>query len=213
MADVEVVDQRTYPVRSLSGEVLSLQTEAEQTFYVEAQSRYMSEFAFTAASDRRAVDRLVFFETMALRLQSQLASGRDYDGMFLDDRDIESLRKSLKETAPLILGIQEDLGLTKAQRDRDQMESVGAYITQLQQAAKQHGVRREKQLGKAIELCKELFSLAGTYRRSDENEREKLGLTSAEDIVTWVLEFMKPEFDKVDEHFRANQQRFWVRTL
>jgi len=40
-----------------------------------------------------------------------------------------------------------------------------------------------------------------------------LGFDGPDDIITWVLEYMKPEFDAIDEHFRQNQQRFYVRDL
>jgi len=142
-----------------------------------------------------------------------LLRGLNNDYEFLEAAEETQLRRNVKETAPLISALQDDLGLTKSQRDKDKADSVGAYITQLQQAAKAHGVRREKQLGKAIELCKELFSVVGAYQRSDENERRKLGFESAEDIVEWVMAYMRPEFEAVDEYFRKNDQRFWVRRL
>ena len=201
------------PVKTLAGDAISLQSKAEADFYVQARDRYMAENKFTVASDLRALDRLIFFETLVYRWQTQLASGKNLEGAFLTDREEDGLRKNLKETAPLLSQIQSDLGLTKSQRERDQYESVGAYIVRLQQAAKEHGIRRERQLGKAIELTKELFSLTAAYQRSSQKEREKLGLESAEDIVTWILEFMKPEFDAVDDYFRQNNQRFWLRNL
>lgn len=201
------------PVTTLGNDVIQLQTAEEAKFYVRARDRYMAENKFTVASDLRSLDRLVFFETLVYRWQTQLASGKNLDGAFLTDREEDGLRKNLKETAPLISQIQSDLGLTKSQREKDQYESVGAYIVRLQQAAKEHGIRRERQLGKALELTKELFSLASAYQRASQKEREKLGLESAEDIVTWVLEYMKPEFDAIDDHFRKNQQRFWLRQI
>lgn len=200
-------------VKTLTGHQLDLQTAEEKTFYEEARDKYLKENVFSAASDLRGLDRLLFFETQMFRWQWQLSIGLDYDYNLLEAADETKIRRNVKETAPLIAQIQNDLGLTKSQREKDKHESVGAYLTQLQQAAKEHGIRREKQLGKAIELTKELFNLAGTYRRSNESERKKLGYESAEDIVTWVLEYMKPEFDAVDDHFRKNQQKFWLRKI
>lgn len=200
-------------VQTLTGHPLDLQTPQEAQFYDSARDRYMSDNVFSVASDLRSLDRLLFFETQMFRWQWQLSIGLDYDNQLLEASDETAIRRSIKETAPLITQIQTDLGLTKAGRDKQQHESVGAYITQLQQAAKQHGVRREKQLGKALELTKELFSLVGTYRRSNENERKKLGFETVEDILDWIEGYMKPEFDAVDEHFRHHQQRFWVREL
>jgi hypothetical protein len=208
-----VTDKTTYPVVSISGEEIRLQTDSEVRYYELAKDRYLSDNKFTHASDMRSLDRLIFFETMVYRWQTQLASGKDYQANFLSDKEEEQLRKNLKETAITISQVQNDLGLTKAQRDKDQHDSVGAYLQQLQLAAKEHGIRREKQLGKALELSKELFSLVGAFRRSNEVEREKLGLETPDQILDWIEEYMKPEFDAVDEHFRKNQQRFWLRKI
>lgn len=205
--------RRQYIVKSLSGHELELQTDKEKSFYEEAQAKYLSENAFTAASDMRGLDRLIFYEVQMFRWQWQLMSGMDYQFDLLEATEEAQLHKKVKETAPLISQLQNDLGLTKSQRDKDKHESVGQYIQTLQQAAKQHGIRREKQLGKAIELTKELFSLTGSYLRSNEAERKKLGFESPEDILEWVMSYMKPEFDAVDEHFRKNQQRFFLRKL
>ncbi len=197
----------------MAGQDLELQTEVEAKFYNEAKDRYLAENTFTVASDLRALDRLIFLETLSYRWTYSLACGFTNTGDDLKAAQSDQLRKNLKETAPMIAQIQNDLGLTKTQRQQEQAESIGAYIEQLKIAAKQHGIRREKQLGKAIELVKELFSLCGTYQRSNDAERRKIGFESAEDIVTWVMEYMKPEFDSVDEHFRTHQQRFWLRKL
>lgn len=185
---------------------------SEQRFYREAQKRYISENKFTVASDLRAVDRLVFFETLMFRWQTWLAAGKDYEG-YLPPGAEDQYRKNLKETQPLISGLQNELGLTKTQREKDQAESVGAYIQTLQQAARAHGIRREKQLGRALELMNEILSVAGTFLRSNANEREKLGFTDPEDIITWIEEYVRPRYDEVDKHFQENDQRFWVGRL
>jgi hypothetical protein len=210
---VAVGTGKAWLVKTITGYELELQTEKEQKYYRAAQSKYLSENKFTVESDKRALERLIFYELLIFRWQSQLGVGRDYNDAWLNSAEEDQLRKNVKETAPLISQIQNDLGLTKSQRERDQFESVGAYIQKVQQAAKQHGVRREKQLGRALELTNELFSLVGAYARSNENERRKLGFESAEDIVEWVLTYMKPRYDEIDEHFRKHQQRFWIREI
>lgn len=210
---VTVTSAKTFPVQTITGYELELQNVKEQKYYQAAQRKYLSENKFTVESDKRALERLIFYELLIFRWQSQLGAGRTYEDAWLTPQEEDQLRKNVKETAPLISQIQNDLGLTKSQRERDQFESVGAYIQRLQLAAKQHGVRREKQLGRALELTNELFSLVGAYARSNENERRKLGFESAEDIVEWVLTYMKPRYDEVDQHFRKHQQRFWLREI
>jgi hypothetical protein len=205
--------RQSHNVKAISGQQLSLQTKTEQTFYQQARDKYLAENQFTAASDMRALDRLLLLEVQVFRWQWQLAAGVNYELEFLEPREEAALQKALKETGPMISALQNDLGLTKNQREKDKHDSVGAYLTQLKISAKAFGVMREKQLGKAIELTKELFNVAGAYKRSNDKERAKLGFESAEDVVDWVLEVMKPQFDEVDEHFRQNDQRFWLRKV
>lgn len=210
---VTVASGQTFPVKTITGYELELQTKKEQAYYRAAQNKYTTENKFTVASDLRALERLIFYELLIFRWQSQLGAGRNYDDAWLTPGDEDQLRKNVKETAPLISQIQNDLGLTKSQREKDQFESVGAYIQKIQQAGKQHGIRREKQLGRALELTMELFSLCGAYARSNANERLKLGFESPDDIVEWVLTYMKPRFDEIDQHFRKHEQRFFVREI
>lgn len=202
-----------HKVKTSTGETLELLHRQEAAFYNEARDKYNAEYEFTAANDYRALDRLLLLEVQMFRAQWQLAAGMDYDAVDLDAKEEVVLRRAIKECGTQIAEVQRDLGLTKAQRDKASHDSVGAYIIELKQRAKLHGVKREKELGKAIELCKELFALCGAYSRSNEHERRKIGFESGDEIVEWVLAYMKPEFDLVDEHFRQNSQKFWVRSL
>lgn len=203
---------QTFKVKTLSGQDLELQHPDEQKFYNDAQKKYITENKFDVASDMRGLDRLIFLETLMHRWTLWLGSGRDYDG-FLSPQQEEQVRKNIKETSPIISTIQNDLGLTKSQREKDQFESVGAYIQKLQVAAKAHGIRREKQLTRSLDLINELFSMTGTFLRSTEHERQKLGLESADDILKWIDEHMRAEYEEVDDYFRENDQKFWVGTL
>lgn len=202
-----------HKVKNLTGQEIQLLSKVEKSYYEEARDKYLSEFTFTVASDLRSLDRLLLLEIQMYRAQWYLAAHSDYEGVDLEPAEEVSLRRTVKEAAAQIQEVQKDLGLVKAQRDKDQADSVGAYITQLKLAAKQHGVKRERELGRALELTHELFSLCGAYQRANENERRKLGFDSADDIVEWVMGYMREEFNAVDEHFRANEQRFWVRDM
>lgn len=199
-------------VKQLNGQSLEVMGDAEAIFYKAQQKKYLDENKFTATSDLADLDRLLFFELLVFRWTQWLSSGRDYDGFIAPSQE-ESLRRNLKETAPLISAIKNDLGLTKAMRDKEQAESIGSYIVELKRRAKEHGIRREKELTTAICLVKELFSLVGTYDRSNQLERSKIGLESDADILDWIRTHMMPEFNAVDEYFRTNSQKFWVGRL
>jgi len=203
----------TADVTNLAGTVITLLTQAEADFYLQAQQKYLAENTFTVASDLRAIDRLVLFETMVSRAQSFLASGYRYDGHTIGPSEETDLRRMLKETSALIQQIQEGLGLTKEARERDQADSVAGYIKTLQLAARAHGVKRERELGKALEILHEIFGMCGAYLRANTVERAKLGYDEPEDLLRIILEVHKPEFDLVDKHFRDHEQRFFVRDL
>lgn len=202
-----------HPVVTVNGSEIELLHEREARFYTEARDKYLSEFRFTLASDYRALDRLLLLEVQQYRCQWQLSARMDYDGVDLDASDETILRRAMKELGVQIGEAQRDLGLTKAQRDKDSADSPGALLATLKLRAKEHGVKREREVSKAIELAKELFSLCGAFQRSDAHERRKLGVESADDIVAWVMDYMRPEFNAIDEKYRSGQQKFWVRDL
>lgn len=202
-----------HKVTTVTGQEIELLHQREKTFYETARDKYTAEFSFTIASDLRALDRLLLLETQMYRTQWYLAAGMDYDAVDLDPKDEVALQRTVKEVVNQIGEIQRDLGLTKAQRDKDSHESVGAYLVDLKIRAKEHGVKREKELGKALELVHELFGLCGAYQRSNDHERKKMGFDSADDLIEWVTGYMQPEFKQIDDYFRENQQKFWVRKL
>lgn len=214
MSQTSITTRRArHKVATVTGQEIELLHLREKKFYETARDKYLSEFSFTIASDLRALDRLLLLETQMHRAQWYLAAGMDYDLCELDAKEEVALNRQVKEISAQIGEIQKDLGLTKAQRDKDSHESVGAYLKDLKIRAKEHGVKREKELGRALELCHELFGLAGAYQRANEHERKKLGFDSPDDLISWITDYMQPEFKAVDDHFREHQQKFWVRKL
>lgn len=200
-------------VRTHSGQVIEVMGVAEKSFYKDQQKKYLAENSFTAATDLQDLDRLLFFELMNYRYTTWLSSGKNYYNELLTPNEAVDLRRSMKDIAPLISTIKNDLGLTKSQRDKAQYESVGTYLTELKARAMEFGVHREKQLGKALCLINELFTIIGAFDRASEIERIKLGFENAEEILDWIRKTMRPEYDEVDEHFRKNQQKNWIRRL
>lgn len=212
--DVSITERPArFKVKNLTGQEIQLLSAVEKTFYVEARDRYLADFKFTVASDLRSLDRLLLLEVQMYRAQWFLSANCDYQYVDIDPAEEVALRRTVKETAVQIQEVQKDLGLVKSQRDKEAADSVGAYLTKLKLAAKAHGVKRERELGRALELTHELFSLCGAYQRANENERRKLGFESSDDIVEWVMTYMREEFNAVDAYFREHEQRFWVRDL
>ena len=202
-----------YKVKTLSGHYVELKSKSEAQFYKSAQEKYMHDFSFTVASDLRALDRLVFLETLIFRYQTLIGSGFDYEGEEISTYDLSDMRKALKESSTMAADVQRDLGLTVAQREKDKYDSVGNYVDRLKQAAKQFGVYREKQLGVALEILNEIFAESGAYLRSNDNERRKLGRPTAESVLQHIDGPLREQYLEVDRHFRANQQKFWIGQL
>jgi hypothetical protein len=200
----------TYMVTTPSGQSLEVLSASEQAFYEGQAKRYQTENKFTNTSDLLDLDRLVFLELLVFRASSWLGRGQYYDGAVLSDRSEQDCRKAMKENSELISRVKLDLGLTKAARDKADYESVGAYVTQLKQRAKEFGVHREKQLVKGITLVHQLFAIVGAFDRADEVERQKIGFPDEDSVLEWIRKTMRPEFQAVDDHFAKNTQRYWT---
>jgi hydroxypyruvate isomerase len=147
------------------------------------------------------------------RTQDFLARGSDYTQTAFDEGELNALRRAQKEIGAQISTAQAELGLTKSQRDKEQHDSVGAYITSLKVRAKEHGVKREKELGRALELMHELFAVVDAFQRSNAAERAKLEMEKPEDVLRWIQEYIEVEFKAVDDYFREHAQRFWIRSM
>lgn len=199
-----------YVVGTPGGQWIHVLGQEEHDYYVRQSARYRTEFAFQNVSDLADLDQLLFLETQAFRFSRWLGIGTDYDGYAVDT---VQTRRAMKEVTELIAKVKTGLGMIKTQRDKEQAESVAAYLTNLKQRAREFGVHRETQLTAAIALIQQLFSIVGAYDRADKIEREKLGFPDDNSILDWIREVMRPEFDEIDAHFRANQQKYWVKDL
>jgi len=200
-------------VQTNSGSTIEVMGNGEANFWRNQKKKYEDEHKFTAATDLMDLDRLLFLELLVHRATQWLGSGKNYYGEILTPSEEAECWKVVRSNNPLISSIKNDLGLTKSQRDREQFESVGAYINNLKARAREHGVKREKELTKALCLIKELFSIVGTFDRSDATERQKTGFETEGDILDWIRKNMKPEFDQIDTYFRTHHQKFWVKTI
>ena len=206
---------RKYPeVENTTGQKIQLLHKREKDFYEEARDKYKAEYTFTNANDWRTLDRLLNLEVTMFRYQWYTLAGIDYDGVLLDSKDEAAYRQALKDLQAQIAACQKDLGVTKAEREKSmQVDNAGTYITELLQRAREFGVNREKQLDKALELMNELISVVGAFKRSNENERRKLGFENADTIIDWIQDYIQPEYEAVDLHFQEHHQRYWVRKV
>jgi hypothetical protein len=201
-----------FQVTQLNGQTLEVLTQAEQDFYEKQVADYQAAFSFSNVSDLNDLDRLLADELQSFRISRMLASGRDEDGTLLPQGLLGDLRTAQRGLARDINTGKSALGMSVLARQKD-ASSVGGYLVELRKRAREQGITRERQLTRALVLMNELKSLVSTFDRSNETERDRLGLQNEKDIVKWVRDYMVPEFDDIDEHFRTHQQKAWVGTL
>lgn len=198
-------------VQSVSGEPFKVLSAAEVRWFNDSRDSYLKQTKFTETTDLRDLDRLLVQELLVFRLSQFLSGGVDYEGFEVDET---LLRRNVREYSEQITRLKESMGLTKRARD-DALAGgdLNAYIANLQQRAQIFGVHRENQLKRALVLMNELSSIVGSFDRSDNEERHRLGFEDEKEIVGWIRTTMLPEFKQIDEHFRANEQRYWIRQM
>jgi len=200
-------------VSQVAGTDLEVMNQAEADWFESARDTYLSNTQFTEHTDYADLDRVLVLELMIYRWTQWIVSGKDYGGLIIDD-DAEKLRRSIKEYSAELTRLKSSMGLDKASRDATRnLDSPAKYLAELKQRAKMFGVHRETQVIKALSLFNELAAIIGAYDRSDQEEREKLGFESEAEILDWIRTKAIPEFEEIDEKFRLNNQRYWVREL
>lgn len=200
-----------FEVGLVSGKTLKVMSETEAEWFTETRDTYLAQTKFTETTDLRDLDRLLVLELMTFRWTQHLAAGVGYDGF---DIDPEQLRKNIKEYSDQINKVKESMGLNKKSRDDIAADgNFAQWLGDLKARAKIFGIHRENQLTKALILINQLSGIVGTFDRSDEEERHKTGFESEHAIVEWIRHTLLPEYKAIDEHFRANEQRYWIRTM
>lgn len=193
-----------------SGAEFEVLHESEIEYWNSAREKYLEQFKFENISDLQDLDRVLVGEVLCFRWGSWLMSETDYDG-----RSIEELADKLKkqkidqEKETRIL--KEKMGLNRAHRQDSEQQNTAEYLQALLRRAKEFGVHRDEQVAKAIELLNETFVQVGLYRRSDDEERAHLRVFP-EDIMNWLWEVARPEYEAIDDAFRKNQ-RIWIKEI
>lgn len=198
------------PVKLPSGATFMVLTQDEVDYVKERVKRYLKDNHFVNVSDLQDIDRMVTMELLVHRWTQWVALQKDYFG---DDIDEARYRKTINDYSTELRGLKKSLGLDKPARDKAKGDdSVNEYLSELRRRAKEFGVMRESQLAKALELFNQLKMLVTLYDNCDATERREMRC-SMEDIFEWMRTVAFPEYDAIDEHFRQNSQRFWVKKL
>lgn len=202
---------RSLAVQLVSGKLVTVLTPVEADWFEETRDAYVKELKFTERTDLIDLDRMLVFELMVFRWTQWMGQGTDYDGDMLDEKQLTT---NLKLYSDQLNKIKETMGLNKKSRDDAANEgNFASWFTDLKARAKIFGIHRQHQLTKALTLMMELSTVVGAFDRADEEERRRLGFSDEKEIVAWVRETMLPEYHALDEFFRTNDQRYWVRDM
>lgn len=183
--------------------------EQEFQYFKQRTSKYLSDNDFQNISDFQDLDRLLIMELLCMRYGLWISTQRDYWGEGVDEN---VLQKHLKESSAEIRLLKKNLGLDRETREKIRGEdSVENYLARLRQRAKHFGYTRNSQAAKAIEILQQLKSIIILHDNCDEKERIEQAV-QVEDVFRWVREIAIPEFDKIDEEFRK-QQQMWIREM
>lgn len=197
-------------VTLVSGEEMTVLSLAEARWFCSSRDTYLEQTKFTETTDLRDLDRLLTMELQVFRMSQYLAAGHDYNNFDIEDDAL--LRRNIREYSEQINKTKSSMSLTKSARDEaSNSGDLSLYISNLKARAKIFGIHRQKQLTRALVLMNELSAVVGSYDRADKEERQKLGFESEAEIVEWIREQLLPEFKELDEYFRANDQRYWIR--
>ena len=206
MAGHELVD-----VVLVSGKTSKVMSDLEAEWFNETRDTYLAQTKFDQTTDLRDLDRLLIMELMIFRWTQWLSAGVDYEGF---EVGAEQIRRNIKEYSDQITKVKESMGLNKKARDDAANDgNFAQWISDLKARAKVFGVHRENQLTSALTLFQQLSGIITTYDRSDAEERSKAGFENPEQIIDWLRKVALPQFHEIDEHFRTNQQRYWIRDM
>lgn len=196
-------------VRLPSGAVFPVHKE-EVDYFQERVALYLDQNHFGNISDLSDVDRMMVGELLCFRWATWISRNRDYWG---DAVDLNELQKQMKEWNTELRQLKKMLGIDKVARDKVKGDdSVAAYLQNLLIRAREFGVMRERQLDVALELMQQLFSLLTLHDNTDEIEKREMHVTT-EDLLEWLREVARPEYQAVDAYFREHQQSLWIRKM
>lgn len=195
-------------MQSPTGSPFHLQTEQEGIWYERQRDQYLAHNRFTNVSDLEDLGRLLTLEIMVYRWTTWLTQGFDYLAGRVNETE---LKNAIKEYSVEIRLVKASLGIDRAQREKDKGESVGDYVATLLRRANEFGVHRNTQYERSVTYIWELISMMETYDRCDAQERRELDL-SPESIMEWVRTRVMPEWEQLNDDFRANQA-IWIQDL
>lgn len=192
-----------------SGATFYVLTQDEADYLAERVNRYLSDNHFVNVSDFQDIDKMVTFEMLVHRWSLWLSRGQNYYGESIDEKQIAQQVNAYSGELRLL---KKNLAMDKVARDRARGDdSVAVYLANLRERALEFGVMRSDQACKAIESFQRIKGILIYFDNCDDSERREHGV-EIDDVLAVIREEIA-EFDTVDEEFRSNIQRYWIRSM
>lgn len=208
-ADVSEHDDELKPIMLPSGGMFWAY-DREVAYFNERVKKYLKDNHFSNMADLATLDQVLMLEMLVWRWTTWVSQQKDYWDEPINEA---GTAKSIKEISGELRQLKTSLGIDKVSRDKQRGEdSVVKYIENLRLRAREFGINREKQLDVALELFNEVKARITLYFNCTPDERQELECT-AEQLMEWLRDDVIPTYNKVDEHFRQNKQRLWVREM
>ena len=164
----------------------------------------MDQHKFGNPLDLEDVDTIVRLGVLAKKYQDELLNPPN-DEDFNEDKT----QKRLSDCIDTSSRLKKALGIDRVTRESGRNEDLGTYIDKLLSRAQEFGIRRNDEAAAAIEWLQDVISKAQLWQNANKEEQEILN-ARAEDILSYILETVEPEFRKIDDTFRQEHQRFWI---
>jgi hypothetical protein len=180
----------------------------EAEWFERSLEKYQEQYSFDNIADLQDLDRLLSMELLSYRYANWTIRESDYEGLAYDEK---AIRDSKDKIDKQILQLKAHLGIGRKNRVESEQQSVADYMTELLKRAGEFGVHRDNQNAEILNWYMELRAKVGLYERSDDEERTH-NQVHLDQIFEWIKDEFIPEIDKLDAHFRENQQ-YWIKGL
>lgn len=196
-------------VETCNGSRLSVLDNSEAVFYARTVDQYKDQIDIVEASDNNDLHHLVTAEMMINRLQNALTSRIDFDGDEMSAARQRQFTEEVKLHSVTVEKLKATLGLSRSSR-QDDKEDGARFISDVLERARHFGIMRNDQAVTAITMINEIMAVAGTFLRSNEQERIVEGYTKAEEVLQWIDGEVRSRYEEVDKDFIEKHQRYWV---
>lgn len=191
-----------------SGGKFTVLTVEESQHYQSLVERYMDHNSFDNVTDLQDLESVLRLEILANRYANFLSTEVDYYG---EDIDKSQTTNMLKVVEQELRSKKSHLGLDKVTRSKDNSTSINEKWNDILDRARRFGYHRNKQAVTAVTMLMEIIAKLTIQDNLETEEEHKIEGVTDRDIITWLKETVRPQFEKIDRDFLENEQQYWTR--